>query len=266
MVSYRDVVNGLARLDISRENPVIVHASLSSFGSVHGGAQTVIGSLLATWNTVLMPSFTYRTMVIPEQGPSNNGLKYGSGRDVNKQSTPFFSDMPVDRLIGVIPDNLRIHPNASRSNHPILSFVGVNANKYLAAQTFQEPLAPIRILHENQGWVILLGVDLTANTSIHQAERLAGRKQFIRWAMVRGKVVECPAIPGCSDGFEKASSLVEPITRIVSIGSATIQALPLAEMIPLLVVRLRRDPFSLLCDRLDCERCNAVRASIRHQR
>lgn len=73
-------------------------------------------------------------------------------------------------------------------------------------------------------------------------------------------------MPGCSDGFQKAASLLEPVTRRLTVGDAIVQAIPLKEMIPLIVVRLRRDPFALLCDRPDCERCNTVRNSIRHRK
>lgn len=265
MISYRDLVNGLARLEVPRETPVVIHSSLSSLGSVSGGVKTVTGAILAAWQSILMPAFTFRSMLIPEQGPANNGIRYGSGKEVNRLNTPFHPDLPVDRTIGVIPDTMRTLPGALRSSHPLLSFVGVNAKGFLDAQNLQEPLGPIRMLYEQGGWVILLGVDHTANTSIHLAERLAGRKQFIRWATIPSKVVECYNVPGCSDGFYKAASLLEPITRRIALGNTQVTALPLKEMIPLLVVRIKRDPFALLCDRADCDRCSAVRNIIRHR-
>lgn len=265
MVTYRDLVIAFARLEIPRETPVIVHSSLSALGSVNGGARTVVGAILAAWQQVLMPAFTFRSMLIPEQGPVNNGLRYGSGKETNRLNTPFHPGLPVDRSVGAIPETLRSLPGALRSSHPLLSFTGMNVQPYLDAQNLQEPLGPLRLLHEQAGWVIMLGVDHTANTSIHLAERLAGRKEFIRWAALSSKVVECYNIPGCSDGFFKAASLLEPVTRAVPIGNTRLQALPLKEMIPLLVVRIKRDPFALLCDRTDCERCQSVRIVIRHR-
>ena len=188
-----------------------------------------------------MPAFTYRTMLIPEQGPPNNGLRYGSGKEANRLNTPFHPDLPVDRSVGAVAETLRNLPGSLRSSHPLLSFTGMNAQPFLDAQNLQEPLGPLRLLHEQAGWVILLGVDHTANTSIHLAERLAGRKEFIRWAALPSKVVECYNIPGCADGFLKAASLLEPVTRSVPLGNTWLQALPLKEMIPLLVVRIKRD-------------------------
>jgi len=265
MIMYRDLVNAFTRLEIPRVTPVIIHSSLTSLGSVNGGARTVVGAILATWSQVLMPAFTYRTMLIPEQGPPNNGLRYGSGKEANRLNTPFHPDLPVDRSVGAVAETLRSLPGSLRSNHPLLSFTGMNVQPFLDAQNLQEPLGPLRLLYEQAGWVILLGVDHTANTSIHLAERLAGRKEFIRWAALPSKVVECYNIPGCADGFLKAASLLEPVTRSVPLGNTWLQALPLKEMIPLLVVRIKRDPFALLCDRPDCERCQAVRTIIRHR-
>ncbi len=265
MITYRDLVNGFARLEIPRETPVIIHSSLSSLGSVNGGAKTVVGAILSAWQSILMPAFTYRARLIPEQGPENNGIRYGSGMEINRLNIPFRPDLPVDRMIGAIPETMRTLPGSLRSNHPLLSFTAMNGEIFLDAQSLQEPLGPIRLLYEQAGWVILLGVDHTANTSIHLAERLAGRKQFIRWATISSKVVECYNFPGCSDGFYKAASLLEPITRKVALGNTQVLALPLKEMIPLLIVRIKRDPFALLCDRADCERCSSVRNVIRHR-
>ena len=92
------------------------------------------------------------------------------------------SDMPVDPSMGTLAEALRTHPKAARSKHPILSFTGINAKPFLDVQTIQEPL-PSYYLTNEEGWVLLLGVDQTANTSIYYGEKLAGRKQFVRWAL-----------------------------------------------------------------------------------
>ena len=51
MPSFHDFARGLRQLGIDRERPVIAHASLSAFGQVHGGAETLLGALLAAFNT-----------------------------------------------------------------------------------------------------------------------------------------------------------------------------------------------------------------------
>jgi aminoglycoside 3-N-acetyltransferase len=107
--------------------------------------------------------------------------------------------------------------------------------------------------------VLLMGVNHTVNTSLHYAEQVAGRKRFIRWALTAGGVVECPGFSGCSNGFEKAGMLLQDLTRVARIGASDIQALPLRAMIDRIVQLIQLDPNSLLCDRPDCERCDAIR-------
>jgi aminoglycoside 3-N-acetyltransferase len=51
------------------------------------------------------------------------------------------------------------------------------------AQTDHEPYAPIASLAEQDGVVLLIGMDQRVNFSIHYGEKLAGRMQFIRWAL-----------------------------------------------------------------------------------
>jgi len=262
MVSFRDILTSLKKLEIDPDRPVIVHASLSAFGEVRGGAEGLLGALLTAFHPVMMPTFTYSTMLTPETGPENNGIVYGSGRDLNRMAEIYHPDLPADSLMGVTAEALRRHPNASRSIHPILSFAGVQAESLLARQTQEDPLGPIAALQEREGWVLLLGTDHTCNTSLHFAEKLAGRKQFIRWALTPSGVRECPGWPGCSDGFEQAAPHLDRITRRLEIGPATVRALPLVEMTAIVTNLIQEDPLALLCSREDCERCQAVRNDI----
>jgi aminoglycoside 3-N-acetyltransferase len=263
MVKFNELVTGFRKLDLDTTRPVIAHASLSAFGEVTGGADTLLGALLANFRSLVMPAFTYKTMLTPENGPPDNGLTYGSEKDRNLMSQFFRPDLPADRLMGIVPETLRRHPKARRSSHPILSFTGVNAGQALESQTLSEPLAPIRLLADMQGWVLLLGVDHTVNTSIHQAEKMAGRKQFTRWALTPRGVVECPGFPGCSEGFQAIAPSLEQSTRRVQIGRATIQAVPLADLIETARAWVAEDPLALLCERSYCERCCAVRKDVR---
>jgi aminoglycoside 3-N-acetyltransferase len=261
MLTFRDLFTALHKLGLDRARPVIAHGSLSSFGEVNGGADTVLGALLSISNSVIMPTFTFKTMLIPEVGPENNAMQYGSGKDLNRMAEFFTPDMPVDPLMGAIPEVLRLHPKAHRSTHPILSFGGINADQELEKQTLSEPLAPIHTLRENEGWVILLGVDHSVNTSIHYGERLAGRKQFVRWALTPDGVKECPGFPGCSNGFNAITPSLDQVIRRVQVGSSLVQAVPIAALVETVLAMLKQDPLALLCEKPDCERCNAVRES-----
>ena len=257
----RDLLLGFKDLKLA-EAPVILHASLKSMGEVDGGAGTVVNALSAVFNTILMPTFTYKTMLIPRVGPDENGISYGANQDLNLMAEFFTPRMPADRLMGVIAETLRRYPRAERSSHPILSFAGLNAGKYLSTQTDSTPLEPLAALADANGWVILIGVDHTVNTSIHYAEKLAGRKQFVRWALTPRGVVECPGFPGCSAGFNAIQDDLGKYTRQAQVGEAVVKAVPLKMLFRVVVSRLKKDVGALLCQQQDCERCNQMRAII----
>ncbi len=260
-VTFTDLRTAFFKLGLSH-TPVIAHASLSAFGEVIGGAEALLRATLDSVWALVMPTFTYQTMITPEVGPPDNGITYGTELDLNRLAEPFTPDKPADKQMGILPETLRIHPRAKRSPHPIQSFAGMHADKFLAAQTLQNPLGPIGALAEADGWVLLLGVDHTVNTSIHYAERLAGRKQFTRWALLPDRIIECPGFPGDSAGFEAIVPDLVNDTRIVKIGNATVQAMPLRAVIQTVTERIKADPLALLCQREDCQRCNAVRDSV----
>ncbi|MBK8422188.1 AAC(3) family N-acetyltransferase [Candidatus Villigracilis saccharophilus] len=259
-VSLSDLKTGLSKLGLTK-NLVIAHASLKAFGLIDGGAEAMLNALLDSTRGIIMPTFTYKSMLNPEVGPPQNGITYGSEADLNKLAEAYHPDMPVDKLMGVLPEILRKHPKAKRSLHPIQSFAGIRADGIIGSQRMYDPLAPIGSLADQDGWALLLGVDHTVNTSIHYAEKLAGRLQFIRWALVQDRVVECPGFPGDSDGFNVIAPALEKHTRRVKIGNATVQAIHLKSLFKVVVDLIKENPFALLCQRPDCERCTAVRWS-----
>jgi aminoglycoside 3-N-acetyltransferase len=260
IVTYRDVYNGLRKLELDRGKPVMAHASLSAFGEVRGGADTVLAAVLGLVDALVMPVFTYRSLIIPETGPEDNACPYGTGKDQNSMAEFFKPDMPADRTMGVVAETLRRRVGVLRSAHPILSFAGYKADTVIQSQTLQDPFAPIGALIDLDAWVLLLGVDHTVNTSLHFAEKLAGRKRFVRWALTTEGVRECPDFPGDSDGFNGAVPWLDEITRKAQIGSAVVMALPLREMTAIVRQKLEVDPTALLCQRPDCGVCNAIRA------
>jgi aminoglycoside 3-N-acetyltransferase len=262
LLTFRDFITGLRKLDIDSTTPVIAHASLLSFGEVNGGAQTILGALLAVFNTLIMPVFTYKTMITPEVGPPDNAVPYGSEKKANRMAEIFRRDMPADMTMGNVAESLRSYSKAFRSIHPILSFAGMNAKKILGSQTINNPLLPIQKLIDNDGWVLIMGVDQTVNTSIHYGEQLAGRKQFVRWALSPKGVIACPRFPGCPDGFNQITPYLDDVTRKVVVGWAIIQAIPVINVVDTACTLLRENPLALLCERTDCERCNTVRKSL----
>jgi len=263
VISFRDLANGFRSAGLSPERPVIVHSSISSFGDeIRGGPETIIGALLSSTAGMMAPTFTYKAMIVPETGPANNALEYGKGVDANRMAEFFTPDMRADSLMGLLPEVLRNRPEAVRSNHPLLSFCGIGVETSLAQQTPGSPFAPIYDLAEQDGQVLLIGVDQRSNTAIHAAESLAGRKQFIRWGLTPNGICECLGFPGCSEGFNQAAPFFQAFTRTARVGEAYIQAIPILNIFETVVELLRKNPAFLLCTQPLCERCAAVRSGL----
>lgn len=259
MVGYADLREACRQLGLAG-TPLIVHAALKTFGGIQGGPATLIRALRDTFGGFLVPAFTYKTMVTPGVGPPNNGITYGSGRDLNKMAEAFHPAMSPDPMMGALPLQLLHEKDVVRTSHPILSFAGVNVDGILPTQTLYDPLAPIGALAERGGWVLLINVDHSVNTSIHYGEKLAGRRQFVRWAVTGGRIAECPGYPGDSTGFNAIEQYLLPLTRRVDMeGGAFLQAVPLKRLLEITVELIKQDPLALLCQREDCEMCNAVR-------
>jgi aminoglycoside 3-N-acetyltransferase len=222
--------------------------------------RSVIGALTHLCGGIMMPTFTYNTMVVPEDGPENNGLAYGSRNEHNGLAELWSPDMHADPMMGVIPETLRQMDGAERSTHPVLSFAAIGLSEALATQSLEEPLAPIGWLADREGEVLLLGVDHTRNTAIHFGERRAGRKQLVRWALTPEGALECPNFPGDSDGFAAIAPRLAGVARFTSVGQAVLQRIPLRDLLHIVEGWIREDPQALLCARPECERCNSVRA------
>ena len=129
MTDLSDLKAGFSKLGLGK-SLVNAHASLKAFGHIEGGAETMVDALLDSVRGIIMPTFTYLTMLNPEVGPPHNGITYGSETNLNKMAVAYHPDLPVDKMMGVLPEVLRKHPKAKRSMHPIQSFAGVRADVY----------------------------------------------------------------------------------------------------------------------------------------
>jgi aminoglycoside N3'-acetyltransferase len=176
MLSYRELTTRLRELGVGPHGRVIAHVYPPALGPVAGGTETVLGGLLASCEILLMPAFTFQTMVTPAAGPPENGLSYGSDPDQNLRAEFYHPNLPPDPAFGEVAQALQERPGANRSGHPVLSFVGLGADGGLNAQTLENPLAPIGCLPNKTA----TSCSSTNHSQfhLHYAEQLAGRKRF----------------------------------------------------------------------------------------
>ena len=170
------IVDGLRSLGVQPGAGVMVHSSLSSFGRVSGGAETVVDALMEVITpagTLMMPSF-------------NHGEPFGeSGPGVyDPQTTPTTN--------GAIPDRFWRRPDVYRSLNPTHAFAawGKQARRYTDFHhrtLTMGPESPLGLLLQDDGYGLLLGVDYRSNTFHHVVEMSPARPA---WAGAR-KPMRC---------------------------------------------------------------------------
>lgn len=243
----RDALQGGFRgLGLDAGDGVLVHSSLSSLGWVDGGAGTVVDALRETvgdGGTVMMPTFTrYDRPYDPETSPST---------------------------VGSISETFRTRPAAVRSAHPTKSVAAIGPNTASLVDDHDPcnsigPDSPIhRFIDKRDADILLLGVDHTANSALHVAERLADlpyRDQLAETTIRRrdgstGTVTVNRV--HCSRGFGVVGSIAKRlgIEREGRVGDATVQLINGRTLLSLVVELLEEQPGLLLCDVPDCDRC-----------
>lgn len=158
MTDRAALVDQLSSLGIERGDVLLVHTSYRAVRPVDGGPAGLIEALLeciGPGGTLVMPSW--------------------SGED----DVPFDPrKSPVAADLGIVARVFARWPGVARSVHPF-AFAAVGPH---AGRVLQDPLplpphaaeSPVGRVHELDGRVLLLGVDHTADTTIHLAEILAG--------------------------------------------------------------------------------------------
>ena len=185
-ITASDVVAALRELQLSPDEVVVVHSSLSRIGWVAGGAQAIVEGLqeaIGTNGTLVMPTHSahltepsrWRAPPVPE-----------SWWPVIRAAMPAFrADLTPTRQMGAIPETFRHQRDVLRSNHPHTSFAARGPLAHTI--TKEHPLgcmfgerSPLARLYELNAWVLLLGVNHGNNTSLHLAESRARfpAKQF----------------------------------------------------------------------------------------
>lgn len=244
------------------DSPVCVHSSLRSFGHVEGGAATAVRGLLDAGCTLLVPTFSSGFAVQPplSMRPRQNGTDYDVSAMNAAGATRIFdpATLELDRdSMGAIPAAVLAMDRHTRGNHPLNSFAVVGP---LAAElvTGQEPLKvyePLEVLTRLGGYVALMGVGLTSMTMLHLAEQHAGRNLFRRWANGRDGMPMMVETGGCSNGFERFTSILEPIERRARVGKSLWHVFPAPQALDLATEAIGIDPQITQCGDSSCRGC-----------
>ncbi|MCF0110154.1 MAG: AAC(3) family N-acetyltransferase [Erysipelotrichaceae bacterium] len=185
VVTRNDIMQGLALLGLEEGMVVEVHSSLSSFGYVVGGAQTVVDALIdivGRTGTILMP------MQCSDNTEPANWINPPIDPELNpvvRKNMPAFNVYNTEAVnMGAIVENFRRREGVVFSNHPTSAFCA--RGRYAKLLTNRHSLhfglsgeSPVSRLYELKGSVLLLGVGYDNCTCMHLAEYLAECRPII---------------------------------------------------------------------------------------
>jgi len=169
------LIRDYGKLGIRKGMVILVHSSLSAIGWVCGGAVTVVHSLLDAVSQT-------GTVVMPTHSPAYSNPEHWKNPPVPqewipliKENMPPFDPAYTPSTMGSIAECFRDVPGVIRSNHPLLSFSawGAAKEKIIRNHSLEYGLgnnSPLARIYELDGYVLLLGVPYSNNTSFHLAE------------------------------------------------------------------------------------------------
>lgn len=249
LIYKRDIKNALRKIGLKKGDIVGVHSSLSSFGYVEGGADTVIDALMEVVGregTIVMPTH------------STNRIKIElSPEEIAAGALWLYKILPFDPeetpcSTGVIPETFRKRRGVLRSFHPMFSVaaIGPKAKEIVEAGN-TNALGAWKKLLELDGYILLIGVGLEVCTAMHLAEeRVAFPKHILekitppKWFVEKYPAREWEWDFGPYPDFSK---MEEPcrkhkIMKTVKVGEATLRLVKLRELIDLYTEYLKRNP------------------------
>ncbi len=141
---------------LPRHPAVLIHSSLSAFGTVAGGEGTVCAALAQA------AALRRVTLIMPAHSDDVPPAPF------DKRSTPC-------RSMGRIPEWFRAMPRVRRSDHPVLSFaaLGPASGRFARGHRLSNglgPSSPLGTLAREDAFILMLGTGWETCTALHLAE------------------------------------------------------------------------------------------------
>lgn len=246
-VTTSTIIDGLVQIGLQPTCHLMIHASLSKFGHVRGGPQTVVDAIreiAGEKGAVLIPSF--RDAIRSD---------YYALQECKAQCPQDFCPSHERGYTGILGETVRQQPDALRSCHPTHSWVGIGAAAgQLLSGHRHSPTpcgkdSPFFRLLEVDGTILLLGVPVNSITNFHAVEDvrnvsyLSAIDPAHRHATytTSGRRIQYRYPEMLHDIFLKAGMI-----RTVQIGAATCLAISVRQFASLLWIATTDDPWCLV--------------------
>ena len=176
MITRKQLVNQLKELGVKHKMVIEVHAAMSSFEYIVGGAQTVVDALIEIVGyegTIIMAMHSSSNSEPADW--ENPPVEYGLMKAI-RENTPAFNKKETDTTkMGAVLENFRRRDGICVSSHPRFAYIawGKYARLLCNHQSLNFPLAeesPTARLYELKAYCLLLGVDFDNATCLHLAE------------------------------------------------------------------------------------------------
>lgn len=251
IVTKKDIIEGLKKLGIEKGDLLFVHSSLSSFGYVENGANTVIDALIEVIGeegTLAMPSF-----------PAFIGGEYGLV--LNNQIV--FDVRISPTAMGKIPDTFWRRPGVKRSIHPTHSVAAWGKMRDWLIADHEKCSSscgantPFHKICLSKGKILLIGVTHANNTCLHTVEDTNGvptRSCELFYPKVidyEGKVVTVPTyphLPGFKRDYQKMDEICKSygIQKEIKIGNSLLKIIDAQRMYEIGSTMVRENPLFLI--------------------
>jgi aminoglycoside 3-N-acetyltransferase len=264
MLTRPEIETTLRAAGLAAGDKLLVHSSLRRVGPIVGGADTMIDAMLAVLGaqgTLAMPAFCY-TWPLPD---------------------PWFDPATTPGRTGMLTEVFRKRPGVKRSLHPTHSLcaTGARADEFVADHLSGKALgpgSPIDRLAEAGGYVLLIGVTHTSNTTIHVGEEHAGVRKFVfgpdgppvaRVRLPDGRILshKLDDSTSCAQGFDAIDPVLREKNLVtdLTLGNAPCMLMKGQALIDTAVQMIRRQPDALFCTREECARCQRGREAVKSQ-
>lgn len=246
------------------DRPVMVHASVRSFGSpITGGVDALLDALVESDRTVLVPTFTEPHFGLPAPAaprPARNGIDYAALPAASTRVDSAIYTVGCGLInpgLGVLPATLIRRRGMVRGTHPLNSFaaIGPLAHRLISTQSPADVYGPIRELAAHDGVILLIGVTLNRMTALHLAEQQSGRRLFRRWARNSDLRISMVEVGSCSEGFPRLESSLGHLARSAFVGSSSWRAFPAGQTLVAATAAMTADRSITHCADSTCLLC-----------